>query len=167
MENSTTPAQENYIETIYSLAVKGPVRPSALASQLGVKRASVSKFIRSLTEKGLVDHKPRGDITLTAAGEALAEEIKRRDRCLTRLLVEICNMPAKEADPEVHRLEHLISDEVLYRLEALVDFAASSNAWLKRLHLRIETDRPADSPSHGMVVGGSTVHQGSPIEKDS
>jgi DtxR family Mn-dependent transcriptional regulator len=164
MEN-TTPAQENYVETIYALSKKGPVRPSALASQLGVKRASVSKFIRTLAAKGLVDHQLRGEILLTDAGKELAEAILRRDRCLTQLLVEVCNMPEEEADPEVHRLEHLISDEVLYRLEALVDFACSSKAWLKRLHLRIESETP--TPSDGIMVGRSTVHQGSAVEKGS
>ena len=38
----TTPAQENYVEAIFYLSQKGPVRPSALATALGVKRASVS-----------------------------------------------------------------------------------------------------------------------------
>ena len=156
----TTPAQENYIETIYILSLQGPVRPSVLARTLGVKRASVSKFITSLVASGLVDHVPRGDISLTSKGVELANSIARRDRCLTRLLVDVCNMAPEDADPEVHRLEHLISDDVLYRLETLVEFASTSSAWLKRLHLRMETEQPSNPEEKSIKVGSSQVHQG-------
>lgn len=162
---TTTPAQENYIEAIYSLSLNGLVQPSMLASKLGVRRASVSKFVRTLAAKGLVLHKPRGDISLTDSGRELAEAIMRRDTCLTRLLVDVCNMPADEADSEVHRLEHLISDEVLFRLEALVEFASRSDAWLKRLHLRIEAAQPKEPESQGIKVGSSQVHQGDTLDK--
>lgn len=156
----TTPAQENYIETIYSLSLDGPVRPSALARTLGVKRASVSKFINSLVANGLVDHVPRGEISLTSKGVELANSIARRDKCLTRLLVDICNMDPEDAYPEVHRLEHLISDDVLFRLEKLVEFATASSAWLKRLHLRLETEQPLRPERQDLKVGSSQVHQG-------
>ena len=156
----TTPAQENYIETIYSLSLDGPVRPSALAKKLGVKRASVSKFITSLVASGLVDHVPRGEISLTSKGVELANSIARRDQCLTRLLVDVCNMAPEDARAEVHRLEHLISDDVLYRLETLVEFASASRAWLKRLHLRMETEKPLDTDGKDFKVGSSQVHQG-------
>lgn len=156
----TTPAQENYIETIYSLSLNGPVRPSALAKKLGVKRASVSKFITSLVANGLVNHVPRGEISLTSKGVKLANSIARRDQCLTRLLVDVCNMAPDDADAEVHRLEHLISDDVLFRLETLVEFASTSRAWLKRLHLRMETEQPLEREGTGLKVGSSQVHQG-------
>lgn len=156
----TTPAQENYIETIYHLSLRGPVRPGALASTLGVKRASVSKYIGTLVNQGLVNHVLRGDIYLTDQGVELAKSILKRDQCLTRLLVNVCNMTAAEAEPEVHRLEHLISDDVLFRLETLVEFACTSSGWLKRLHLRMEAKQASDTEQHNIRVGSSQVHQG-------
>ena len=161
----TTPAQENYIETIYQLSLRGPVRPGALASTLGVKRASVSKYIITLVSKGLVKHVPRGDIYLTDQGVALAKSILKRDHCLTRLLVDVCNMTPEEAEPEVHRLEHLISDDVLFRLETLVEFACTSSAWLKRLHLRVEAEHSRYAEQQNLRVGSSQVHQGDDQEK--
>ena len=161
----TTPAQENYVEAIYYLSLKGPVRPSALASALGVKRASVSKYIATLVERGLVTHEPRGELILTDSGLELAQSILRRDRCLTRLLVDVCNMPAEEADPEVHRLEHLISDKVLLRLETLVEFACSSSGWLKRLHLRMAAEQENSTGQNTVKVGSTKVHQGDRQEK--
>lgn len=161
----TTPAQENYIETIYALSLNGPVRPSALARTLGVQRASVSKYITTLVSKGFVEHVPRGEISLTGQGIELAKSIAKRDQCLTRLLVDVCNMAPEDADPEVHRLEHLISDDVLFRLETLVDFACSSSAWLKRLHLRMESEQPGSAEQVTVTVGTSQVHQGTKQEK--
>ena len=163
----TTPAQENYVEAIYYLSQKGPVRPSALATALGVKRASVSKFITTLVSQGLVIHVPRGELSLTESGLALAQSILKRDQCLTRLLVDVCNMTPEEAEPEVHRLEHLISDQVLFRLEKLVDFACSSNAWLKRLHLRMDVNHERSGDQQTMMVGSTKVHQGSRQDKSS
>jgi Mn-dependent DtxR family transcriptional regulator len=78
--------------------------------------------------------------------------------------VDVLGVPPKEAAKEVHRLEHVISDDVLSRLEALVDFAVSSGGWIKRLRLRIKTtqeptgDRTADS--RDVMVGESRVHAG-------
>lgn len=161
----TTPAQENYVEAIHYLSQKGPVRPSALASTLGVKRASVSKFIGTLVAQGLVIHIPRGELSLTEPGLELAKSILRRDQCLTRLLVDVCNMTPEDAEPEVHRLEHLISDQVLFRLEKLVDFASSSNAWLKRLHLRMNVEQTNAANHQTIMVGSTKVHQGNRQEK--
>jgi len=161
----TTPAQENYVEAIHYLSLKGPVRSSALASALGVKRASVSKFISTLVDQGLVIRIPRGELSLTEPGLELARSIQRRDRCLTRLLVEVCNMTPEDAEPEVHRLEHLISDQVLFRLEKLVDFASSSSAWLKRLHLRMSVEQEHQENQQTIMVGSTKVHQGNRREK--
>jgi len=164
-EFNTTPAQENYIETIYRISAQAPVRPRQLAERLGVKRASVSKFIASLVRKGFVYHESHGDIILTEKGVLLAKAIVRRDNCLTKLLVDVCAMPAERAYSEVHRLEHVISDEVLLRLEILVDFASSSEAWLKRLQYRIDTAQTGRSNDSDLKVGNSPIHQGLPTEK--
>lgn len=147
------------MEAIYTLSLKGPVRSSVLAETLGVKRASVSKFITGLVANGLVTHLPRKEIILTTRGVALAHSIARRKRCLTRLLVDICNMDPADADLQVHRLEHVLNDEVLHRLETLVEFGSSSSAWLKRLHLRMGAEQPPHTTEH-IAVGSSLMHQG-------
>lgn len=165
-EITTTPAQENYIETIHALLFNGPVRPSMLADTLGVRRSSVSKFLSTLVEKGLVHHVPRGNISLTPQGVELAKAIRQRDRCLTRLLVDVCNMDRERAGSEVHQLEHLISDEVLFRLETLVEFACSSGAWLKRLHLRMERQQSQTKKELKIKAGRSQVHQAGVQEKN-
>ncbi len=161
----TTPSEENYIEHVYRLAAKGPVRPAQLAESLGVKRPSATRAVVSLAKKGLVHHEPYGEIRLTEEGQALGQAIVRRDDCLTELLVDLLGMPPKSADPEVHRLEHVVSDEVLARLEVLVGFALSSEAWLKRLHHRIAGAMSKPHETGVFAAGRSDIHQGLPSEK--
>lgn len=162
---STTPSEENYIEWIYRFSLEGAVRPGMLADKLGVKRPSVTRAVASLVKKGLLRHEPYGELELTRAGMELGREVVRRDECLTRLLVELLNMPPEEADPEVHRLEHVLGHEVLVRLETLVDFATSSQAWVRRLHHRIEQTRPTERGS-GYAAGNTPIHSGRTHEKD-
>ncbi|NNK14105.1 MAG: metal-dependent transcriptional regulator, partial [Desulfofustis sp.] len=152
---------------IYHLSQKGPVRPSAVAKTLGVKRASVSKYIGTLVDRGLITHEPRGELILTESGLELAKSILRRERCLTSLLVDVCNMSVEDAEPEVHRLEHLISDEVLLRLETLVEFACSSSGWLKRLHLRMAAEQERFGVHNPVKVGSTKVHQGQRQEESA
>ena len=166
MTKRLTPAQENYLEYLQRLGGDGPVRVSRLADEMGIQRPSVSRAVKELAQDGLVAHRPYGGITLTQAGWEAAQAVVRRDRCLTTLLVDVLDMDPAAADPEVHRLEHFVSDEVVRRLEVLVEFARSSDAWVKRLHhrLRTETTRPErpDRPR----VGETRIHKGPESEKN-
>jgi DtxR family Mn-dependent transcriptional regulator len=160
-----TPSQENYLEWIHRAVEAGEVvRVRDLAAKLGVSLPSVSRGVSQLTKKGLVRHESYGIIELTDTGRAAGQAIVRRDECLTRLLVEVLGMTEKAADPEVHRLEHVLSESVLHRLEVLVEFATSSDAWLKRLHHRIERGHDSGE-GDDIAVGGTPVHAGLDSEK--
>jgi Mn-dependent DtxR family transcriptional regulator len=76
-------------------------------------------------------------------------------------------MSEDNADPEVHRLEHVLDEEVLCRLEVLVEFATSSQAWLRRLHHRIDQLTRRMSKDAEIAVGTSSVHGGLSEEKQS
>lgn len=161
-----TASQENYLEWIYrGVAADKVVRTRDLAVKLGVKLPSVSRAVAQLAAKGLVRHESYGVIELTDAGVMAGRGIVRRDECLTRLLVEVLGMSETDADPEVHRLEHVLADEVLQRFEVLVDFATSSEAWLKRLHHRISLLDETNGGGGAVAVGRTSVHAGSSSEK--
>lgn len=162
----TTPSQENYIEWIYRLSLRGPVRAAQLADKLGIQRSSVTRSVGVLVEKGLVIHESHREISLTESGHRLGQAIVRRDECLTRLLVEVLAVSPEQADPEVHRLEHVISEDLLLRLETLVSFATSSPAWVKRLNHRIQNALASQTNATGIQVGCSPVHPGYSCEKD-
>jgi len=76
-------------------------------------------------------------------------------------------MPSNEADAELHRLEHVLSDGLLSRLEILVDFAASSPAWVKRLHHRLRNEAHDSEKTAGVRIGAARVHGGSVTDKVS
>ena len=135
-----------------------------LSAKVGVKDPSASRAVAGLAESGLVSHEVYGKIELTEQGKRVGEALARRSDCLTRLLVEILDMHPKEADAEVHRLEHVLGNDVLARLEVLVDFAASSPAWVKRLHYRVRTEARQEDAPGGYRVGATQVHPGSPTE---
>jgi Mn-dependent DtxR family transcriptional regulator len=160
-----TPSQENYLEWIFRFSQSGPVRLRDLSAKVGVKEPSASRAIAGLVESGLVHHEAYGKIELTEEGRRAGEAIVRRDDCLTRLLVELLGMDPREADAEVHRLEHVLGDEVLARLEVLVAFAASSPAWVRRLQHRIRTEAQTTEGTGGYRIGATHMHAGSSTEK--
>jgi len=160
-----TPSQENYLEWIYRFSQDGPVRVRDLSAKVGVKDPSASRAIGGLVKSGLVHHEAYGKIELTEEGRRVGEAIVRRDDCLTRLLVEILGMEPAEADSEVHRLEHVLGDEVLARLEVLVEFAGTSAAWVRRLQHRIRTEAQRVEGTGGYRIGATHMHAGSATEK--
>jgi Mn-dependent DtxR family transcriptional regulator len=139
---------------------------------MGVKEPSVSRAVGGLVKEGLVRHEVYGKIELTDKGRAVGAELIRRTDCLSRLLVDLLSMPPEAAAAEVHRMEHVLGaaevhrmehvlgDEVLSRLEVLVDFAASSPAWLKRLHYRIRTEAQKLETASGYELGAKPIHGG-------
>ena len=159
-----TPSQENYLEAICLMAEDGPVRPGKLAARLGLSMPSISRAIRGLAAAGLVSHQPYGRIEPTADGWRVGREIIARDDLLTRLLTSVLGMSPADADPHVHQLEHLIEEDVLERLEVLVEFFSSHNEMLEDLQTWIKRRprRRRASRRHGRV----TLHAGRLKEKE-
>ena len=79
-----SPAVTRYLLTIYQLSGDGSaVRSVDVAAALGVARASVSKLLHSLAERGLILKEYYGNIRLTAPGIRQANEL-----CTKVLLLE-------------------------------------------------------------------------------
>jgi DtxR family Mn-dependent transcriptional regulator len=162
---SLTPSQENYLEWIYRFSENGNVRVSDVARKLGVSLPSVSRAVNTLSAMGLLRHESYGKITITAEGEDAGKSIVRRDKCLTRLLVDILGMEPEDADPEVHRLEHLISGKVLPRLEVLVRHAFLNPQWLESLQKEIKEELNEKNEDSSFGIGETLVHKGVSAEK--
>jgi DtxR family Mn-dependent transcriptional regulator len=139
MPTPLTASQENYLEHILRLGRSAPVRVRDIAEAAGVRLPSVSKAIGRLVDAGLARHEAYGRVEITSRGLRAAELVARRDDCLTRLLVDVLGMPPARAAAEVCRLEHSIDSDVLARLEALVEHAASpaSARWRRGLARRV------------------------------
>ncbi|MBI1868603.1 MAG: manganese-binding transcriptional regulator MntR [Methylocystis sp.] len=112
---------EDYVELIGDLAaVSGRARMTDIARRLGVSHATVNNCVGRLEREGFVASKPYRGVTLTAAGEALAERVRARHRIVVNLLVAV-GVPKDNAEIDAEGVEHHISDAAL---EAFVRYLA-------------------------------------------
>ena len=134
MHHQLTPSQENYLEHMLLGSSGGQIRVRDLAKSVGVKLPSVTRAVQKLAEVGMVRHRTYGGIEITNAWKNAAQSIVRRDNCLIRFLVEVLELPDELAKSEACRIEHAISEDVLKRLELLVNHLSLSNEWKRKLH---------------------------------
>lgn len=111
---------EEYLEAIYKLAEKGPVRPSQLAEAMGVSAPTVTATLGRLQSAGLID-RPEGGVELTHAGRRGALDIIRRHRLAERFLVDVLGLAWDEVHDEACQLEHALSPRVQRALEEFMD----------------------------------------------
>jgi DtxR family transcriptional regulator, Mn-dependent transcriptional regulator len=119
-----TSTVENYVKTIYAeqqaLRADALVSLGRLASALDVVPGTVTTMIRTLDDAGLVAYKPRAGVRLTRRGEKLALAVLRRHRIVELFLVKILGCDWAEVHDEAEELEHVVSDKVLERMDALL-----------------------------------------------
>src|SRR5690606_8132894 len=82
-----------------------------IAERLEVSRPAVSEMIRRLENEGIVEM-AGNTITLTEAGQAVAERVVRRHRLAERFLTDILKLSWAEAHQEAGKWEHIISPTV-------------------------------------------------------
>lgn len=111
---------EEYLETIYKLSERGPVRPTPIADALGVSGPTVTATLKRLESRELITRRD-GDVVLTREGERLAVDIIRRHRLAERFLVDVLGLAWEEAHEDACRLEHALSPRVMEALETYLD----------------------------------------------
>ncbi|MBU0985315.1 MAG: metal-dependent transcriptional regulator [candidate division Zixibacteria bacterium] len=120
-----TTADQNYIKAIYRLQLGNEaVSTSALAAALGVTPASVSGMLRKLSRSNVLIHQRYKGVRLTARGRLAALQVIRRHRLIELFLVEILGLPWDSVHKEAERLEHVVSDEILERMDVLLGHPA-------------------------------------------
>lgn len=108
---------EDYLEAILLVrSERGYCRNVDIATRLCVSKASVSKALSCLRDKGLA--KVEGhDVRLTAAGERLAEDTLAKHRFFERMLLD-AGVDAEVASKEACRMEHCISADSFEKLSS-------------------------------------------------
>lgn len=102
---------EMYLETIHVLLKKtGQVRSVDISEHMGYSKPSVSRAVGLLKKGGYILVDKEGFITLTDAGEAVAQKIYDRHTVFSRMLVQLGVDPTVAAE-DACKLEHAISDE--------------------------------------------------------
>lgn len=107
---------EDYLESILRLReARGTVRSIDVAGDLGFSKPSVSVAMRKLRESGYILMDEGGLLTLTPAGEAVAQRIYRRHLLLTQFFVRLGVSP-EVAARDACKVEHDLSDETFQKL---------------------------------------------------
>ena len=102
---------EMYLETIHVLTKQnGTVRSIDISEHMGYSKPSVSRAVGLLKKGGYIVVDEDGYITLTEAGESVANKIYERHTVLSRMLIALGVDPEVAAE-DACKLEHAISDE--------------------------------------------------------
>lgn len=115
-----TETAEDYVEAVSDLVHRqGECRVKDLASFFGVSHVTVSRIIARLQERELVETEPYRPIRLTARGERLAAESRRRHAIVMRFLRAL-GVPPEVAEHDAEGIEHHVSEETLACMERFV-----------------------------------------------
>lgn len=114
-----TPAEENYLKTIYHLGQSGQkaVLTSEIATAMQTTSASVTDMLKKLSEKGLVEYERYKGARITRKGEKIALAVVRRHRLWEVFLTDVLKFGWDEVHVMAEQLEHVSSDELVLRLD--------------------------------------------------
>lgn len=102
---------EDYLEMILMLQKeKGYARSIDVAAALGVTKPSVSVAMKKLRENGYILMDGDNLLSLTPAGEAIADRIYQRHTVLTQMFVAL-GVSEETARQDACKIEHDLSDE--------------------------------------------------------
>lgn len=111
-------AAEMYLETILLLETKkGCVHSKDIADSLEVSKASVTKALNNLKKKEYITQDNYGPVYLTDFGRETSKHILYKHRLITLYLKQDLNLSDQEADENACRMEHIITDEMLKKIE--------------------------------------------------
>ncbi len=121
-DEELTSNMEDYLEVILNLQQEQRVaRVKDVAQRLNVKMPSVTGAMKSLAEKGLVNYERYSYLTLTAAGEKIAQEIGDRHRTFFNFLTKVLELDHETAELDACRLEHATSRKTFARIKEFTE----------------------------------------------
>lgn len=106
---------EDYLEAVFILSQRGPVRAIDVARYLGFAKTSVSHGLRLLRQGGFLRRDSDGYLFLTGQGRETAEKIYARHCFFTEWLVG-AGIDPEIAEQDACRMEHTISEESFRKL---------------------------------------------------
>ena len=120
-----TSTVEDYLKSILIAELKKPgelVTMGQVGAALDVAPGTVTAMVKTLAESGLVHYEPYAGVRLSSAGRKLALHVLRRHRLVELFLVEVMGLDWSEVHDEAERLEHVISDRMLARMDEILGF---------------------------------------------
>lgn len=116
-------SKEDYLRVIYKGLEEGEiVNPTMIAEQLKVSNAAVTDMLKKLTREKYVKYTPYKGVQLLKKGREIAIKLVRRHRIWETFLYEVVGLPWYQIDEEAENLEHSSSDELIDRLEKILNY---------------------------------------------
>ncbi len=135
MNKVLTSGLEDYLEVISNYLKKyNKVRAIDIAKELNVSRASVSEALKRLADKNLINYGRYGAISITGEGEKAAAAIIEKHTLLQKFFKDILGLEEQESAENACKIEHVISENVLERLNQFVKFNEKNPEFLKNFH---------------------------------
>lgn len=114
-------SEEMYLETILILREeKTSVRAIDISNRMGFSRASVSRAVQNLKNKGYIDVLENDAIILLKKGEEYANNIYEKHHLLTEFLEKI-GVKDKVAEEDACKIEHVISEETVQAIKSFLN----------------------------------------------
>lgn len=114
---------EDYLEVIFHLEnAHQAARAKDIADQMSVQRASVTGALRALAGRGLINYSPYSNVTLTAKGRHVAQQIIRRHEILKDFFTTALRLDPEQAEANACRIEHAIGPVAFERLVQFLEF---------------------------------------------
>ena len=116
-------SKEDYLSTIYKYRdADGTIKANKIAEKLSISNAAVTDMSKKLAKDGYINYEKYKGINLTDNGEEYAKSMVRRHRIWELFLHQIIGMPWDKVHDEANLLEHSASDELISRMEEMLDF---------------------------------------------
>lgn len=111
-------AGENYLEAILMEHKKHQfVRSIDLANALGYSKPTISVAMKQFRENGYIEIDESGNITLTEAGNEIAEKMYERHMVIAQFLMSV-GVDEKTAYEDSCKIEHDISEKTFQCIKA-------------------------------------------------
>ncbi len=116
-------SKEDYLSAIYKHKDEnGEIKPNVIAEKLQISSPAVTDMLKKLVKDGYIKYKKYKGIRLTESGEDYARNMVRRHRIWEVFLHQIVGLPWDQVHDEAHNLEHSGSDNLINKLEEMLDF---------------------------------------------
>lgn len=113
-----TSSLEDYIEAVYNIYLSdNKVKAIDVSRKLNVSRASVTEALQKLEQLGLINYGHYGSISITEEGVKKAKEVIKKHETLSVFFEKILGVNHELAEETACKIEHVIGNEILERLE--------------------------------------------------
>ncbi|MFX1294217.1 MAG: metal-dependent transcriptional regulator [Promethearchaeota archaeon] len=110
-----------YIGKLFEKNQKEFIKRLKIAEILSCSPSLVNKLLKSLEKKGLIIYEKYGVIELTDEGALISKALIRKHRLSEALFVNLLGLEASESHEFACKLEHIINDKLLNRIEEILN----------------------------------------------